>query len=106
MGPFPPFLEEYSTMPGAVTHKLAGDTGAVRAGELPLVTLRHPMPDVPTPGLLLAVAAAVRVVAIAHQALVNADIVREAVELVSATQPGTAGLVCPVHTVLLLVTPV
>ena len=106
MGPFPPFLEEYSPMPGAVTHKLGGDTGAVRAGELPLVTLCHPMPDVSAPGLLLAVAAAVRVVTIAHQALVNADIVREAVELVTAAQSGAAGLVCPVHTVLLLVTPV
>ena len=71
-----------------------------------MVTLRHPMPDVPAPGLLLAVTASICVVSIAHQALVNADIVREAVELVSAAQPGTASLVSAVNTVLLLVTPV
>ena len=64
------------------------------------------MPDVPAPGLLLAVTAPVRVVAIAYQALVNADIVREAVELVRAAHPGTASLISAVNTVLLLVTPV
>ena len=64
------------------------------------------MPDVSTPGLLLTVAAAICGVAIAHQALVNANIISEAVELVRVTQPGAASLVSAVYTVLLLVTPV
>ena len=64
------------------------------------------MSDVSTPGLLLPITAAVCGVAIAHQALVNADIISEAVELVRVAQPGAASLVSPVYTVLLLVTPV